>query len=66
MTNDQIRDAYIRACQAFRTHAKRYAQVRVDLIAARDRGEITETDFRVVDQIWRSCSVLDAKRRVAQ
>lgn len=64
MTSEQIRESYIRACQAFRNHTKRYAQVRTDLVAARERGEISDTDFKVVDQIWRSFGIIDTKSRV--
>lgn len=64
MTSEQIRESYIRACQAFRNHSKRYAQVHKDLVEARDRGEITAIDFKVVDQIWRSFTVIDTKQRI--
>ena len=64
MTSDQVRESYIRACQAFRNHAKRYAQVHIDLVSARERGELTETDFKIVDQIWRSFTVIDTKSRI--
>jgi len=64
MTSEQVRESYIRACQAFRNHAKRYAQVHIDLVHARDRGELTETDYKIVDQIWRSFTIIDTKRRV--
>lgn len=64
MSSEQVRESYIRACQVFRNHAKRYAQVHRDLVTARNRGELTETDFKIVDQIWRSFTIIDTKSRI--
>ena len=62
MTSNQIREGYIRACQLFRNHARRYNQVHIDLVGAYERGELTETDFKIVDQIWKSFTVIDTRR----
>ena len=64
MTSEQVREAYIRACQAFRNRPGMYKQVKSDLIAARDRNEITDIDFKIVDQIWRSFTIIDTKSRI--
>ena len=64
MTSEQVREAYIRACQLFRNRPAMYAQVKRDLVSARDRNEITDIDFKIVDQIHRSFNLIDTKRRV--
>lgn len=64
MSSEQIREAYIRACQLFRNRPAMYAQVKRDLISALDRNEITMTDYKIVDQIHRSFNIIDTKSRV--
>lgn len=64
MSSDQIREAYIRACQAFRNRPPMYKQVKIDLAAALERGEISEIDYKIVDQIWKSFSIIDTKSAV--
>jgi hypothetical protein len=64
MDSGKIRESYIRACQAFRNRPAMYAQVKVDLVAAKARGEITETDYKIVEQIHKSFNIIDTKTSI--
>lgn len=64
MTSEQYREGFIRACQLLRNNHKRYKQVHVDLMDAYNRGAITETDFKVVNQIWRTFGIVSTKQPV--
>ena len=64
MSSDKIREAYIKACQAFRNRPAMYAQVKMDLQAAKARGEITDTDYKIVEQIHKSFGIIDTKSSI--
>ena len=64
MSSDKIREAYIKACQAFRNRPAMYAQVKMDLQAAKARGEISETDYKIVEQIHKSFGIIDTKTAI--
>jgi hypothetical protein len=64
MDSSKIRESYIKACQAFRNRPAMYAQVKVDLQAARARGELTETDYKIVEQIHKSFNIIDTKSTI--
>ena len=64
MTSNQLRETYIRACQAFRNRPAMYAQVKIDLKAARERGEIDEVDYKIVEQIHKSFGIIDTKTAI--
>lgn len=64
MNSNQIRECYIRACQAFRNRPAMYSQVMVDLKAAKARGEVSEVDYKIVEQIHKSFGIIDTKTPV--
>ena len=64
MDSSKIREAYIKACQAFRNRPAMYAQVKVDLNAAKARGEITDIDYKIVEQIHKSFGIIDTKSSI--
>lgn len=64
MNSNQLRETYIRAIQAFRNRPPMYAQVKVDLKAAFERGELTEVDYKIVEQIHKSFNIIDTKSTI--
>lgn len=64
MNSNQLRETYIRACQAFRNRPAMYAQVKTDLRAAFERGELNEVDYKIVEQIHKSFGIIDTKSTI--
>lgn len=64
MSSNQIREAYIRACQAFRNRPPMYKQVMIDCRNALANGEITDVDFKIVEQIHKSFGIIDTKSAI--